>query len=933
MLEGRNGHTMDIHEIVTSRANGLGEKVFCAPNIPKDKLNGAVEGISDSRTKAEDVLAVLDITLFGACDNGVVFTNRGMYFRPLMGDSQEVIYEDMTSASATGVVLKELVVSTEHHGTIKIEATDFNGNVAASILNAIISARNDEKRRAERVAQKRTDSGSQNVVKGKKDFEKARNGIKTNGICLIAVGLGLGCCGLYLWGIAAVIIGIEMLSLYSKDAGLYELDMPVSVYEKDVKGLIGQAWLGAAILIGVLGVPVVGKKSRNRISAIKKALAGIKATKEEKIITYYLRYLGEKEDPLAREFVGEYLDRAEERGEFIRFPLGDISMVFEPTFLEKALEALDAKAKSEVRIKRQDLIDFVKTTTGMEDLQADNFINLPDSGIEAYSFDDGTYYVHGINNDKIRVCASCGIASFVNSDSASEKNDEGEYYCSDYCRETEELCQKIIKDLRADKFKQAGINGASFGGVLPKIIDSIRDNRRGVGKRPRTVFDDAGVEHTIQTGHGVAAEKANTRIDKLFGRSARTLGDDNAANGPDRIVDGKFIQSKYYSTATNSVNAGFEKDGNYKYIDGNGQPMQLEVPRDQYDKAVALMREKIKDGKVPGVTDPAEAENIVRKGHLTLKQAQNLCKFGTIESLAYDAYTGVIVGATAGGISFVLTTALSYYRTKDLKLSVRAAVGAGLETGGKAFAVYVLSAQVQRTAFVKAFLRKSTIDINWGGHGKFVERLGHGLDKMSGAKSGSFSKNANVAVKGAVITAAATFAVTSAWEVGNLCCGRMSGMQCLKNIAVSGGGIAAGTAGALILGALMTPIPGGTFIGGMLGGAIGGMIGSGVTKAGMDNLIQDDAVMIMALVSDEFKIIAAGFCMNDEEINDATTELDKLISGSKGFVKDVYSKKNLRRHYLARLMKPIFIRICMKRPLLFNKDVSESSIESAILNV
>lgn len=921
---------MDILEIVTSRAHDLGEKVFCTPNIPKDKLRGAVDGISNSRAKAEDVIAVLDITLFGACDNGVMFTNRAMYFRPLMGGSQEVVYDDMISASASGALIKELVVSTSHHGTIKIEADEFNGKVAAAILNAIISARADEKRRAERAAQKNEGTNATKTTKGKKEFEKARSKVKTHGIYLIAVGLTLCCFFLFWWGIAAIIIGIEMLSLHTQDAGLYELDMPVSVYEQDVNSLIGQAWFGAIILLGVFGVPVAGKKSRNRIAAIKKALSGIKASKEEKIITSYLRHLGEKEDPLAREFVGGYLDRAEERCEFVRFPLGEITMVFEPAFLEKTLEDLDAKARSETRISRQSLIDFVKDATGMEDLQADNFINLPDSGIEAYSFDDGIYYVHGINNDKIRVCTSCGIASSVDDGDIAAKGGDGEYYCSDYCRETEELCRKIIAERRIEKFAKAGVDGASFGGALPTIIDSIRDNRRGVGKRPRTIIDDAGVEHTVQTGHGVAAEKANTRIDKLLGRSASTLGDDNSANGPDRIVDGKLIQTKYYASASKSVDAGFGKDGIYKYIDGNGQPMQLEVPRDQYEKAVALMREKIKDGKVPGVSDPAEADRLVRKGHLTLKQSQNLCKFGTIESLAYDAYTGVVVGATAGGISFVLTTAISYYKTNDLKQSVRAALGAGIETGGKTFAVYVLSAQVQRTAFVKAFINTSAVDINWGGHGKFVERLGRGLDKMSGAKSGSFSKNANVAVKGAAITAAATFAVTSAWEVGKLCCGRMSGMQCVKNIAVSSGGIAAGTAGALILGVLMTPIPGGTFIGGMIGGAIGGMIGSGMTKTGMDNLIQDDAIMIMALVSDEFKIIAAGFCLNDDEIHEATTELDKIISGNKNFVEEVYAKKNLRRHYLARIMKPIFITICMKRPLLFNKDVSESAIEASV---
>lgn len=60
--------------------------------------------------------------------------------------------------------------------------------------------------------------------------------------------------------------------------------------------------------------------------------------------------------------------------------------------------------------------------------------------------------------------------------------------------------------------------------------------------------------------------------------------------------------------------------------------------------------------------------------------------------------------------------------------------------------------------------------------------------------------------------------------------------------------------------------------------------------------------MIMALVSDEFKLIAASFCLNEEEIKKAAMELDTLIAGKKNFVEDVFSKKktpSLRRPFAA----------------------------------
>ena len=51
-------------------------------------------------------------------------------------------------------------------------------------------------------------------------------------------------------------------------------------------------------------------------------------------------------------------------------------------------------------------------------------------------------------------------------------------------------------------------------------------------------------------GHGFAAERANNLYDKFTGHDAKIVGDDNAKNGADRIVDGVCIQSKYCATGS-----------------------------------------------------------------------------------------------------------------------------------------------------------------------------------------------------------------------------------------------------------------------------------------------------------------------------------------------------------------------------------------------
>lgn len=77
-------------------------------------------------------------------------------------------------------------------------------------------------------------------------------------------------------------------------------------------------------------------------------------------------------------------------------------------------------------------------------------------------------------------------------------------------------------------------------------------------------------------------------------------------------MDGIEIQTKYYKTAARSVGAGFDNkgNGNYRYYNKEGKPMQLEVPKDQYEQAVKVMEDEIKQGKVPGVTETQKKQRI-----------------------------------------------------------------------------------------------------------------------------------------------------------------------------------------------------------------------------------------------------------------------------------------------------------------------------------
>lgn len=157
---------------------------------------------------------------------------------------------------------------------------------------------------------------------------------------------------------------------------------------------------------------------------------------------------------------------------------------------------------------------------------------------------------------------------------------------------------------------------------------------------------NAIAKFNARQGHGFAAEMANNLSDRLHFINAEVTGGDNKTNDADRIIKCWFgveqvrIQSKYCKIGARCIAECFDKNGDFRYIypDQNGkyQIMQIEVPYDKYDYAVKAMQEKIKQGKVPGVTDPEQAKSIVRQGRYRYKQAVNIARGGKWYSWEYQ---------------------------------------------------------------------------------------------------------------------------------------------------------------------------------------------------------------------------------------------------------------------------------------------------------
>ena len=418
--------------------------------------------------------------------------------------------------------------------------------------------------------------------------------------------------------------------------------------------------------------------------------------------------------------------------------------------------------------------------------------------------------------------------------------------------------------------------------------------------------------HACQ-GHGFAAERANTLFDKITGHDAKIVGDDNAKNGADRVVDGTYIQSKYCATGSRCVNECFEDGGkgNFRYM-MDGKPMQIEVPSDKYDAAVKAMEEKIRKGQVKGVDNPEEAKNIVRKGHFTYEQAKNIAKAGTIESLSYDAVNGVITATSAFGVTALITLATSVWNGEDFDVAIKRATYSGIKVGGTAFVTSVIAAQLSKAGLNSALVGSSEAIVAAMGpkaSAVLINAFRAGAKPIYGAAA---MKSAAKLLRGNVITAGVTFVVLSSFDIVNIFSGRISGEQLFKNMVGTAAPVVGGTGGWMAGSAVGSMIlPGiGTIIGGILGSVVGGAVAGEVSNTVMGEFIEDDAKQMMEIIKNVFTEMAGEYLLNNKEAERAVDKLKGKLDGET--LKDMYASSD-RKKFARNLLTPIIERETAKR--------------------
>lgn len=412
-----------------------------------------------------------------------------------------------------------------------------------------------------------------------------------------------------------------------------------------------------------------------------------------------------------------------------------------------------------------------------------------------------------------------------------------------------------------------------------------------------------------ERGHGFAAEKANHLHDVFTGKDAKIVGGDNVKNGADRLVDGVYIQTKYCNSGSKCIAEAFE-NGQFRYWNADGTPMQIEVPSDMYESAIQAMEERIKKGQVAGVTDPAKAKEIVRKGNYTYAQVRNIARFGTIESITYDAVNGIKIAGTAMGISSAISFAVSIWNGEQWDIALENACYDGLKVGGIAWVSSLLTAQLGRTG-IEQGLRGGTDWVVRQMGPKAAAWLANGLRSGSNIYGAAAMNHVSKLLRGNIVTGVVVTFVLSSVDFVRIFNGRVSGAQLFKNVTTTAASVAGGTggwmggtaAGAAIGSAI--PILGtaaGGIIGGILGSLAGGFAASTATSSILDTFIEDDAKEMLKKIEAVFGQLAEDYLLTEKEAKLVIDEFQQRDMPDT--LRDMYASNN--RHEFARnILEPL----------------------------
>ncbi len=432
-----------------------------------------------------------------------------------------------------------------------------------------------------------------------------------------------------------------------------------------------------------------------------------------------------------------------------------------------------------------------------------------------------------------------------------------------------------------------------------------------------------GKYHT-KGGHGFAAEDANNLADRLRGQDAKVVGQSNDLHGADRLVNDVRVQSKYYENPATTMRSAFEpQGGEYRY---SGQV--LEVPKDQYDQCVELMRERISKGQVPGHTDPAGAEKLVKKGTVTFRQARNIARAGNIDSVKFDIKTGAAVSSGAFGLSFAISYARGRWQGLENAEATKAAFQEALCTGSATLVTHLVSAQLLRTRAAAVGTTAVRQGVRAAARTSIGKKAVEGIAKASLRKSvhGAAAVNhVSKLFRSNAVTGGVTAAVMCAPDFYRAAFDKsISWQQFTKssavNVASVAGGVGGWMGGAAAGAAIGSAVPivgtaAGGIIGGVLGSLGGGVAAGKLTKSIADEMVEDDAEALTRVLEKELRRLSLEYMLSEWEVEQIIVVVRNTADAEwlRSMYKETSGRNEPGRRFVRRKFNQEFKKIAKRR--------------------
>ena len=427
-------------------------------------------------------------------------------------------------------------------------------------------------------------------------------------------------------------------------------------------------------------------------------------------------------------------------------------------------------------------------------------------------------------------------------------------------------------------------------------------------------------------GPGFAAEDANHLADRMGGKNAQIVGKANERNGADRLVDGVRIQSKYYKTASDTVRSAFDRNGNYRYA---GQV--LEVPKDQYRQCVERMRRHIREGRVPGHADPADAEKLVAKGTVTYRQARNIARAGNVDSVKFDLKTGAAVAVGTVSLSFALNYAQACRQGLAHDDAFLVATRQALAAGSSAWVAHLISAQLLRTKAAAACAVTARGAVRAAAGSSLGRRAVDGIAAASLGKvvHGAAAVNhVGKLLRSNAVTGSVMVAVSCAPDFYRAAFDQsISWGQFTKNTAVQAASVAGGVGGwmggAAVGASVGSAFPVvGTALGAFVGAAIGalglGAASGAAAKTIADEFVEDDAQALLRILEEELQTLAQEYMLSLGEFEEIVEAVRGEIDGKwlRGMYRQTQGKTRRGRKFVRGRFEANFQSIVGRRPVV-----------------